>query len=337
MSEHEDPLSREVAIAARLDDTGLSLHAKSRAVAALDRLVGSIADWPAAFFEGKAEKQRVKDRIQQRLMLAQPDAEERKLAGTALEGDQFHVRMIEQEARKQENLAGVAIEATLEMKALPPPAAPTSDRVENSSKQIDDDWLNQFTRYAEDASSDELQKVWGRVLAGEVNRPGSFSRLALRFISELDQETAQNCEYAVERAFTDFIPKTPDWLQDKGMLTALDLQRLGLIEGVTGVGGMRQSFTFNENPMPFMHGEYCLLVRGEAGETISVDAIVITRLGKEIFSLLAPTDHRLALRELTSLLARSEAVSRIELGKWQAEGARVLFFMEEVLFEREKA
>ncbi|WP_037314922.1 DUF2806 domain-containing protein [Ruegeria halocynthiae] len=51
----------------------------------------------------------------------------------------------------------------------------------------DEDWMNLFSRFAEDATSERLQDMFGRVLAGEVVHPGSFNLRTLRAISEMDQ------------------------------------------------------------------------------------------------------------------------------------------------------
>lgn len=337
MSEGSDVLSREVAITAKMDETGLSLRAKSRAVAAFDRLVGSIADWPTAFFEGKADKRRIKDENEKRFMLIQGEVAERKLNGIDQAGDELLIRVLKDEGRKQANIAGVAFEAIEEMKALPPPVAPSDERTDSYPDQIDDDWLNQFTRFAEDASSDQLQQLWGRVLAGEVTKPGSFSRHTLRFIAELDKVTAENCQFALEREVNGFIPKTEAWNGSDYLSVGLDLQRLGILEGLSGIGGLQKNFTLSQDPQPFVKGNQCLVLFGDAGEQVSVNAIVVTRLGQEIFSLLSPADPRTALRDLASLLEKGQHVHRLELGHCDSEGGKLRFFKKEVLFERQSA
>lgn len=83
--------------------------------------------------------------------------------------------------RKQESRERVAKAAIEDLVANPPPA----DAVGPS-----DDWMNRFQRYAEDVSSEEVQIMWGRVLAAEIRRPGLVSARVLRAIEEIDQETA---------------------------------------------------------------------------------------------------------------------------------------------------
>ncbi|MBC7799018.1 MAG: DUF2806 domain-containing protein, partial [Gemmatimonadaceae bacterium] len=224
MAGQDEVLSREVAIAAKLEPNGLSVRAKSRAVAAFDRLVGSLFDVPTSFLEGVSRKKRLQDEIAERLRNAQARIAEQQVEGMPGLGAVLIHDVLDDKARKQGNAAGVAIEALDAMKALPPPEpSPASGTAEASPEQIDEDWMNNFVRFAEDASSERLQQVWGRVLAGEVVKPGSFSRHTLRFISELDKETAQNCELVGRHMVGRWLLRTERWDGGHEYLAALDL------------------------------------------------------------------------------------------------------------------
>jgi hypothetical protein len=52
------------------------------------------------------------------------------------------------------------------------------------------DWLNAFEREASQASSETMQRLFGRILAGEVRRPSSFSIRTIRLMAQLDGNTA---------------------------------------------------------------------------------------------------------------------------------------------------
>ncbi|HEX8579112.1 MAG TPA: DUF2806 domain-containing protein [Allosphingosinicella sp.] len=334
MAEEEDILAREVVIGARLEENGIALRAKSRAVAALDRLVGSLLDLPTAFFEGHARKRRLKAEIEERLRRVQFEIAERRLGELTGSGDQLLLDVLQDKARRQTNLAGVAVEAIDALQALPKsPNHPSdgtasfetaSDRNSGAgaaghsgageeAAEIDDDWMNQFARFAEDASSERLQQVWGRVLAGEINRPGTFSRHTLRFIAELDQETARNCEFAASRAIGTFIPKTDEWNSGQGLQIGLDLQRLGLIEGI-GTFGLNQNFTVGAGGSVGVLGrKYALDLNGEPGTKVSVEAVMLTRMGREVFSLLDTSDEVAAMEALADRFAK-EGLRSIVLG-----------------------
>lgn len=314
MSDQDDILSREVAVSAKLDENGVSLRAKSRAVAALDRLVGSLLDAPAAFFEGVAQKRRLRDEINERLKQAQLELAERQVKKRADLGGDLVDSVLRDQARKQINAAGVAIEAVEALKALPAPDDTPSLDDQSADQAIDDDWLNQFARYAEDASSDQLQQIWGRVLAGEIHKPGSFSRHTLRFIAELDRETAENCELIGRHIIQHWFLKNDRWNAGNEYLATVDLQRLGVIEGI-GIGGPQQSFDIDANGVAAIAGQkWGLLVRGTPGTKLQVSVVILTRMGREVMSLLEVAEERESLREVANTLNKN-GLESIELAQ----------------------
>ncbi len=71
------------------------------------------------------------------------------------------------------------------------PDVTTDQNTDNSEEKIiDDDWLNRFETEARQKSSEEMQRRFARVLAGEIQKPGSFSPKAVKTLGELDQNIA---------------------------------------------------------------------------------------------------------------------------------------------------
>ncbi len=315
MSEHDELLSRKLVIEAKVEANGLTLNAKSRAVAAFDRLVGSLFDMPAAFFEGVSRKKRLHDEINERLKRAQLRVAEQQIEGMPDLGTSLINDLLEDKARKQVNAAGVVVEALDALRALPPPEEQAAGTSANDfDAELDDDWLNQFTRYAEDASSEHLQQVWGRVLAGEVRKPKSFSRHTLRFIAELDKETAENCELIRRHLIGNWILKSDQWNEGTRFLASVDMQRLGIIEGV-GLGGPQQNYMIDENGNAAIAGKrWGLLVHGAPGTKLAFPVFVLTRMGHQVMSLLNLADEVASLREVEVKLDKS-ALKLILLGK----------------------
>ena len=58
-------------------------------------------------------------------------------------------------------------------------------------QEPDHDWTARFFNYIQDVSSAEMQSLWAKVLAGEIEQPGSVSIRALSILRNLDQPTAQ--------------------------------------------------------------------------------------------------------------------------------------------------
>ena len=79
--------------------------------------------------------------------------------------------LIRKAYKKQSNLEAVSTQAIEDLTKGHSDAGDNDARVE---VEVDIDWLNVFERYAEDASSARMQNLWGRILAGEIRRPGQF-------------------------------------------------------------------------------------------------------------------------------------------------------------------
>ncbi|WP_436199995.1 DUF2806 domain-containing protein [Astrobacterium formosum] len=61
----------------------------------------------------------------------------------------------------------------------------------DAPSEIEDDWLNVFARISEDKSSEELQVLFGRILAGEIRRPGSFSLRTIQIMATISKQDAE--------------------------------------------------------------------------------------------------------------------------------------------------
>ena len=74
---------------------------------------------------------------------------------------------------------------------------------ESSTEQVDPDWFHAFTAMAENIYAAEMQELWGKILAVEVQRPGSFSLRTLETLTKLTQRDAElfsrACQLACRR------------------------------------------------------------------------------------------------------------------------------------------
>ena len=58
-------------------------------------------------------------------------------------------------------------------------------------QEQDHDWTARFFNYIQDVSSEEMQSLWAKVLAGEIDRTASVSIRGLSILRNLDQATAK--------------------------------------------------------------------------------------------------------------------------------------------------
>ena len=66
-------------------------------------------------------------------------------------------------------------------------------------KTISDDFLNSFEEEARQKSTEEMQLRFGRLLAGEIRKPGAYSIKAVKILGELTPSAAQSFQWLCSR------------------------------------------------------------------------------------------------------------------------------------------
>ena len=128
--------------------------------------------------EGEAEVLSIQAQAQaeaRRLLVAHSDL----VMGEIELGHTVRQRIEFQERKRQANIEAVANRAALELGDSSAPAV-----------EPDHDWTARFFGEVQDVSSEDMQVLWGRVLAGEVRKPGLTSMRTLGILKDLDSDTA---------------------------------------------------------------------------------------------------------------------------------------------------
>ena len=68
----------------------------------------------------------------------------------------------------------------------------SADEVSDTS--VNDDWITRFFGIVKDISSDDMQFIWSKILAGEIIKPGSFSLRTLETIRNISSDEAKTFE-----------------------------------------------------------------------------------------------------------------------------------------------
>ena len=139
--------------------------------------------------EGEAEAQRIlaegRATSMQIIAAAQVEARSRlispqaTLQGEVTIGELIEQRVQFQEEKRQANIGSVLAQAAHEL----------GDR-EVKDHEVDHDWTARFFNDVQDVSSEEMQHLWAKILAGEVERPGRTSLKAMDILKGLDRRTA---------------------------------------------------------------------------------------------------------------------------------------------------
>lgn len=186
------------------------IRAIAQAMVESRRLIGSAGyDDGKIKIEGMAEQTSVSD------------LNEGQLAARALERQSF------KELAQQQNTEAIVSNAAQELS--------NDEFVPDEKPELE--WTTRFFRIAEDVPTEELQYLWGRILAGEIRRPGSFSLRTLEALRNLSKKEAENfvrlAPYILRSGDNYFYLRVPEYVVgQKGKLSfaeALSLNEAGLI------------------------------------------------------------------------------------------------------------
>ncbi|SDF88402.1 Protein of unknown function [Celeribacter baekdonensis] len=267
-------------------------------IKALDRLVGATVDVPVAWLNQKKAKI---DAQTESYKLVEAYIAQSVVSGVEANPEIAQRAMntlIRKEYRKQSNREAVAAAMVEDLRKN---ARETSEKEVSADNltELDDDWLNIFERYAEDASSERLQGLWGRVLSGEVRQPGRFSTRTLRFLSEFSQADALTFENFAKKSFGDNAPaKLVNPAQGEDISHLIHLEASGLIHGASGLG-LQKTVIFNDKgDASIREGNIIIFLHGEPEQKIEFEAVVLTPLGREVLCLVGSRNVREAARSV---------------------------------------
>ena len=193
-------------------------------------------------------------------------------------------RFLAQEARKQRNIESITARA---IDGLEETSAP---------QDVNEDWVVNFFDKSCLFSGEQMQEIWAKILAGEANAPGSYSRRTVNLLGSLDKQDAQ-----LFGELCDFIWQFPggpiplvfdvahDIYQTHGLtfVKAKHLNDIGLVafESLAGYGlydlPKRVSASYQGN-------QFVIEFTGQRGNRLSTGSILLTQTGEELSGVCKP-------------------------------------------------
>ena len=272
---------------------------------ALGQLCSAAIDIPVAHLTGKADERRAETAA--RIKLINTSAEQ---IAQQMQTDPEYARVAVQKfghrvLREQVNLDMISQKAATEIRN----ASDCNDQLEldESGNSISDDWLNAFETEARQKSTEEMQVFFGKVLAGEIREPGSYSTRTVKILASLDQNVANHfarlCSMCISVSLGDIrVPSLggdagDNALQEYGLtfLTLNLLNEHGLIISdynswieytpCIAVGGAGQQALCIPLNNQGRHWILMPLSNKEIGKTIRIYGVALTQSGRELFKI----------------------------------------------------
>jgi hypothetical protein len=186
-------------------------------------------------------------------------------------------RFLEEEAKKQSNMESITQDAL--------PLLGKESKPEN----VKDDWITNFFDKSRIVSDEDMQKLWARVLAGEANAPGAFSKRTVNLLADLDKADAELftrlCGFSWMIGF--LAPLLLDLQQDLYRKHGIDfsglshLESLGLLQFNTITGFQLEKLP-KQLTFLYFGRPANLTLPAESNNDLPIGSAVFTRAGQQL-------------------------------------------------------
>lgn len=194
---------------------------------------------------------------------------------------------------------------------MPEAAEALADEAVVVDAQVEPDWITRFFNHAEGVSSEQMQQLWGRILAGEVRKPGSVSLRTLDLLRDLSQSEA---ELFCRIAALAFVPNGTDALiiNSDDFLATIYKISFGEILLLKELGLLHHEFGLHWSIDPKGAGHHLLEYAGHAilmqwkepTGKIEIPVLKLTKIGSELLPLVSGKFDQAYAEKLCSLMKR---------------------------------
>lgn len=169
--------------------TGVPAPIRRSLFKVIGRLTTAVAEYPATLLDNAIKERKAESNARIRLIDASTTQILKQMKVDPAYAQAAASKFAQRIVRERINVDQIVTLAVQELAKLPLPHQVPSNSPEDRS-DVDEDWLNVFEGEAAQVSSDYAQKVFAKILAGEINRPASFSKKTIKLISQLDNRAA---------------------------------------------------------------------------------------------------------------------------------------------------
>ena len=213
-----------------------------------------------------------------------------------------------QERRNQANIDSIASTAAIEL---------ASEATEISAQLPDEDWIARFFKSAEDVSSEQMQDLWGRILAGEIVRPRAYSLRTLDAVRQLSQSEAELFSEVGQLAImclgdagddggvildVQTVNGEPNFYSSLEANKHIRLSEIGLMYPDELTMALFSRVVEQE---VFRYGDYVLEMRGEGASVINIGCRKFTDVGSDLLNLVPRPKNASCLIDLGVKVARA--------------------------------
>ena len=241
-------------------------------------LIEKISEAVGALYEPRQIRQVAQAKADAAMTLAKGEMEINEVKRRALQ------RFVDEETKKQLNMESIVEKAIPDIHE----SAPTED--------VEGDWITNFFDKCRSVSDHEMQLLWSRILSGEANAPGSFSRKTVNLVADLDKASAKLfhtlCSFGwqVDDTFTPLILDFDELIYNQQGVEFFLLGELDAI-GLIRIGGS-EGYMLYELPKritaSYQDRFVQLTLPKHTGNNLSVGHVILTPSGSQLSRIVKP-------------------------------------------------
>ena len=236
-------------------------------------LIEKISDAVGVIYEPIRERRSAKARADADRIMAESEIEITDLQRRA------RWRRMEEDEKHQKNMEDITAKSLPDLKEDAQP------------ESMDNDWAANFFDKARLVSDEEMQSLWARVLAGEANTPGTYSKRTVNFLTDLDRAEAtlftKLCGFVW--MIGDIVPLV---FHDSAEIYNRHGINFGSLDHLDSIGlvqfGKMMSFSAKipkRFPVAYYGRRLTLEMPNDADNSLPIGTVTLTRTGRELAPL----------------------------------------------------
>lgn len=184
-------------------------------------------------------------------------------------------RLAYQEVMKQQNIENVIDKAYTELEK----------ETQVSEEPVSEDWINRFFNSVEDISDDDMQKLFGMILADEIRHPNTYSLRTLNVLRNLSKSEAELFVKIAPLVFHGLI------LSDGELLTKYGVSYVDIIKlddcGLVSSKNSSNNLKVEKNCVVLNTKEHLIFAKNEKDSAFSLKmgVYVLTPAGNELLKV----------------------------------------------------
>ena len=189
-----------------------------------------------------------------------------------------------QERKRQANIKSVVRDAAAEL----------GDK-EVPDREPDPDWTARFLDSVQDVSSEDMRKLWAKVLSGEIENPGRTSLRALDILKNMTKKDAELFVGVSDYIIADFIFYPMCYADNHRMLSyqnMICLQEIGILSA-NPLLVRKFSFSKEKISITVRYQNFRLrILANEIPKNIEIPDLPLYGPGRELYRIVEPTPRR---------------------------------------------